>query len=75
MNLLSGGSRGIHGNFRAMLRPFRRPSGLTAFTVTTNFLRGLAQLAFVVVIMGAIFVAGGVALLLVQGEEGVASGG
>jgi penicillin-binding protein 1A len=47
-----------------MLRPFRRPSGLTAFTVTTNFLRGLAQLAFVVVIMGAIFVAGGVALAI-----------
>ena len=47
-----------------MLRPFRRPSGLTAFTATTNFLRGLAQLAFVAVIIGAIFVAGGVALAI-----------
>ena len=31
MNLLYGGGRGLHGNFRAMLSLFRRPSGVTVF--------------------------------------------
>jgi penicillin-binding protein 1A len=47
-----------------MLRPFRRPSGLAVFAAATSFLRGLAQLVFVVGILGAIFAAGAVALAI-----------
>src|ERR1700740_1859251 len=64
VNLLSGGARGSHGSFRIMLRPFRFPSGLPAFAATTNFLRGLAQLIFVLGILGAIFVSGAMALAI-----------
>jgi penicillin-binding protein 1A len=64
VNLLSGGAQGSHGSFRMMLRPFRFPSGLPAVTAMTNFLRGLAQLIFVLGILGAILVSGTVALAI-----------
>jgi len=45
-----------------MLRPFRRPGGVAVFNGTTNFLRGLVQLVFVLGVLGAIFGAGAVGL-------------
>ncbi len=47
-----------------MLRPFRRPSGASLFTASVNFLRGLAQLIFVLGILGAIVVGGTIALAI-----------
>jgi penicillin-binding protein 1A len=47
-----------------MLRPFRHLSGLALFTGVTNFLRGLAQLLFVLCVLGTIFVGGAVALTI-----------
>jgi penicillin-binding protein 1A len=58
-----GGARGPHGSFRAMLRGFLRLSRAT-FLGMTNFLRGLAQLVFVLGVMGAIVAGGGVALAI-----------
>ena len=64
MKLRYGGTGGLRGSFRAMLRPFRRPSGAAVLTGATNFLRGLVQLVFVLGVLGAIFVAGAVALAI-----------
>ena len=47
-----------------MLRPFRLLGGKGAFGGTTGFLRGLAQLIFVVCVLAAIFVAGVVGLAI-----------
>src|SRR5580658_3896124 len=62
--MLPGGDRGSHGSFRTMLRPFRRLGGLTLFLGVTNFMRGLAQLLFVICVLGTIFIAGFVALTI-----------
>jgi len=47
-----------------MRRLFRRPSGAAALGATTGFLRSLAQLIFVVGILCAIVIGGGVALAI-----------
>src|ERR1700722_19488520 len=47
-----------------MPRPFRRLSGASVFTASVNFLRGLAQLIFVLGILGAIVVGGTIALAI-----------
>ncbi|HVH80091.1 MAG TPA: hypothetical protein VM782_11920, partial [Stellaceae bacterium] len=47
-----------------MLRRFRRPSVRGLFVGTTGFLRGLAQLLFVLGLLGAIAVGGVVALAI-----------
>jgi len=62
--MLYGGALGTHASFRAMLRPFRRSSGMAVLTAATNFLRGLAQLIFVLGVLVAIFVGGAVALAI-----------
>ena len=64
MKLRYGGTGGLRGSFRAMLRPFRRPSGAAVLTGATNFLRGLVQLVFVLCVLGAIFAAGVVGLAI-----------
>jgi penicillin-binding protein 1A len=45
-----------------MLKRFKRPSGVGLFLAATSFLRGLAQLVFVLGVLGAILVGGAVAL-------------
>jgi penicillin-binding protein 1A len=64
VKLLSGGAWASRGSFCPMFGSFRHLNGATVFTATTNFLRGLAQLIFVLGVLGAILIAGGMALAI-----------